>query len=235
MLAAFLPFYFAVIVAMVFHEAAHALVAYIGGDRTAYEAGQVTLNPIPHMRRAPFGMIGLPIISFYFLGFPMGFAHAPYNPYWADRYPKRAAVMSLAGPAANLILCVVVFAIFKIGFSQGIFERPIPVARMTIEELFGRVLVGRDDLGTDFLGATAKILSYIFSMNLILGLFNLLPVPPLDGAGVAEGLLPNPLGGFFRWLRTEQIYSWIGLMLAMWLCGEYLLDILIWARNLVQY
>ncbi len=78
--AAFLTWYIALVVTMVFHEAAHAWVALLGGDRTAYEAGQVTLNPVPHVQREPFGMIVLPIISFSFWGFPLGFAHAPYNP-----------------------------------------------------------------------------------------------------------------------------------------------------------
>jgi hypothetical protein len=83
------------------HEAAHALVAKLGGDTTAALGGQVSLNPIPHIRRSPFGMVVIPIISFLFSGGMIGWASAPYDPSWERRHPRRAAWMALAGPAAN--------------------------------------------------------------------------------------------------------------------------------------
>src|SRR6201984_440771 len=89
---------------MTAHEASHPFVAKCLGAPTAYLGGQVTLNPIPHIRREPFGMLLLPIISYVASGWMIGWASAPYNAAWAAQYPRRAAVMALAGPAANFFI-----------------------------------------------------------------------------------------------------------------------------------
>src|SRR6185436_16732180 len=86
------------------HEAVHAWAAFRGGDPTAYHGGQVSLDPRPHIKREPFGMLILPLISSVTSGWPIGFASAPFDPTWALRHPRRAAWMALAGPGANLAL-----------------------------------------------------------------------------------------------------------------------------------
>src|ERR1700744_4619244 len=86
------------------HEASHALVAKWGGDATAALNGQVTLNPIPHIRREFWGMVIIPIAAFLFMGQMIVWASAPFDPAWERRFPKRAALRALAGPAANFIL-----------------------------------------------------------------------------------------------------------------------------------
>src|SRR5215217_6143925 len=83
------------------HEAAHAWAAKRGGDLTAYHGGQVSLSPVPHIRREPFGMLVLPLASSLLTGWPFGYASAPYDREWARREPRKAAWMALAGPAAN--------------------------------------------------------------------------------------------------------------------------------------
>ena len=89
-------FYVTLIISLTAHEAAHALFAMLGGDRTAYYAGQVTLNPIPHMQREPFGTIVLPLLVLLMSNGSMcfGFAHAPIDPIWAYHNPRKAALMS---------------------------------------------------------------------------------------------------------------------------------------------
>src|SRR5260370_39565613 len=84
------------------HEASHALVAKLGGDDTAERGGQVTLNPIPHIRREPWGMVVVPILAFLFAKSMIGWARAPVDPEWERRYPTRAVVVGCAGPAANV-------------------------------------------------------------------------------------------------------------------------------------
>ena len=215
-----LTWYLALIVAMVFHEAAHALVAKLGGDLTAYEAGQVTINPIPHMQREPFGTILMPLLSLYFMGFPLGFAHAPYNPYWADAHPKRAALMSAAGPVSNLLLAGLLFAIMKIGLAADWFEYPldgIGLGRGGGGLIEVQMLAARDGAESGLGYAFARVLPVLFFMNLLLGVFNLIPFPPLDGAGIAEGALPGKLGGFFRLLRSNSSYAMMGLFASWWL------------------
>ncbi|MCA8963725.1 MAG: site-2 protease family protein [Planctomycetes bacterium] len=150
------------------HEAAHATFAMLGGDRTALEGGQVTLNPLPHMQREPFGMVMLPLLSLWMSGanWCFGYASTPYNPIWAYRHPKRAALMSAAGPLANVLLAAIAFAVLY--------------------------FVGRPDGGTE--EAVRRIAGTFLLLNLLLAVFNLIPLPPLDGAGVVQGLLPKTRG-----------------------------------------
>ncbi len=227
----YITLYVTVIIAMVLHEAAHAWVAYKGGDPTAYEGGQVTLNPIPHMAREPFGTIILPILGIMWIGFPMAFAHAPYNPYWADRYPKRAALMSAAGPLANLLAVVLLVGFVWIGRQAGLFELytgpMIADGRLAIDKM----VLGFDDPETGPLFALAQITSLLIFMNLLLFVFNLLPVPPLDGAGVAEGLLPGPAANVFRQLRRNPFISIVGILIAINVVPEILWPFFFFVRD----
>ena len=97
------------------HEASHALVAKLGGDDTADRAGQVTLNPVPHIRREPWGMVVIPLVSFLFFGWMIGWASAPYNPEWQARHPRRGGLMALAGPAANFALMGIAAILIRVG------------------------------------------------------------------------------------------------------------------------
>ena len=83
-------FYLVFLFSTVLHEAAHAWTALRGGDPTAYHGGQVSLDPRPHIRREPFGMIMLPLISLAASGWIFGYASAPYDPRWAEQHPRRA-------------------------------------------------------------------------------------------------------------------------------------------------
>src|SRR5260221_13353403 len=101
------------------HEAAHALVAKLGGDETAAEGGQVTLNPIPHIRRSPYGMVLVPIVSFLLGGWMIGWASAPFDPAWQRQYPRRSAWMALAGPSANFALILLAWLSILVGIVIG--------------------------------------------------------------------------------------------------------------------
>jgi len=106
------------------HEASHALAAKIGGDTTAALGGQVSLNPIPHIRRSPFGMVVFPILSFFLSGGGMiGWASAPYDPLWERRHPRRSAWMALAGPAANFTLMLLAVVALRVGIYFQLFHR----------------------------------------------------------------------------------------------------------------
>src|SRR5689334_22260672 len=81
------------------HEAMHALAAYRVGDPPAYLGGQVSLSPLPHIRREPIGMLVVPLLTAFTAGWAVGWASTPYDPRWAARHPRRAAIMAAAGPA----------------------------------------------------------------------------------------------------------------------------------------
>ncbi|MGF1508973.1 MAG: site-2 protease family protein [Myxococcota bacterium] len=187
------------------HEAAHALVAKWGGDRTAHEAGQVSLSPIPHIRREPFGTVIVPLVS-YFLnqgGWMLGWASAPFNPIWAHRHPRRAAWMAAAGPAANFCIAFIVGVILSVGVLSGTFEAPSSVS-------FTRLAIGPDGAPT----AATTLLSILFTLNLLLGTFNLLPVPPLDGHAVVGLVLSDDNARRWSEFARDPTFSILGLVLA---------------------
>ena len=119
-----LVYYVVFLFSTTLHEAAHAWVAKRGGDLTAYHGGQVSLDPRPHIRREPFGMVLLPILSVLISGWPFGYASAPYDPRWAERHPRRAALMALGGPASNLSLVLLAGLLIRIGYLTGLLNAP---------------------------------------------------------------------------------------------------------------
>lgn len=192
------------------HEAAHALAAKLGGDLTAFHGGQVSIDPLPHIRREPFGMVLVPILSFLFGGWMMGWASAPYDPDWAYRYPHRAAWMSLAGPAANFALLLLAAAGIHAGLAFHIFHLPDSAN-------FTQVVEANAAGATD---AFATLLSILFSLNLLLFTFNLLPIPPLDGFSVAGLLLSQDRARRLEEVgRSARTFSYAGLLLGWRLFG----------------
>ena len=186
------------------HEAAHAFVAWRLGDPTAYHGGQVSLNPVPHIAREPIGMLVLPLLTSLTQGWALGWASAPYDPHWADRYPKRAAIMSTAGPAGNLLIALLALGLLKVGLASGWFMAP---DRVSFDSLVEMASGG----GPNFL---TTILSVFLVLNVFLGVFNLLPLPPLDGASVITLFLPEPLAVRMRELATSAVFSVVGLVVA---------------------
>ena len=193
------------------HEASHAFVAMLGGDLTAYHGGQVTLNPVPHILRSPFGTIIVPIISFAWMGWMIGWASAPYDPNWAVKYPRRAAWMAAAGPAANFIIFIAAFIFIKVGLGLGIFSSP-EVSELFANERLNLTRFVIADAGM-WLGV-AKLLSVFLVLNLILLLFNLLPFPPLDGSGVITLFMSEQTALRFTNFLSQPMYSLLGLVLA---------------------
>ncbi len=153
-----------VLLAITSHEAAHGIVAYWLGDDTAYRQGRVSLNPWRHID--PFGTIVLPILLFLTGGFLFGFAKPVPTNASRMRSPRRDMVLvALAGPGMNIGLAVLSAALIYVAVWLP------PVA-----EVWAR-----------------SVLEASVYFNLILAIFNLLPLPPLDGSHVIASLLPRPL------------------------------------------
>jgi len=203
-LADAITWYVVFLFSVTFHEAAHAWTALRGGDRTAYAGGQVTIDPIPHIRREPIGMLLAPILTLATLGWPLGWASAPLDPFWALRHPKRAAWVSLAGPLSNLLLVFVAAGAIWAGIAGGVFEAPMTAHR---EQVVASVTGGTWE-------GLAFVLSCFFYMNLVLFAFNLLPIPPMDGAGALPLLLPGDLGERFLASMRSPMLSLLGIYLA---------------------
>ena len=215
MIANLIVWYLVFVLSTTCHEYAHALVAYKGGDSTAYEGGVLSLDPLPHIRRSPFGMVLVPLVSFVQMGWMIGWASVPYDPEWARRNPGKQALMSLAGPAANLILAALAVVAIKILIASGVFLAPEQASFTRI------VAVAGDPDYRSPMGAVAMALSVMVNLNVLLGLFNLIPVPPLDGAGVVEGALPRYTGSFYARLNETPMMGLLGLIVA-WQLFSYI-------------
>ena len=202
-----LAWYVVFLFSTVLHEAAHAFAAMRGGDLTAYHGGQVSLDPMPHIRREPLGTVLIPVLAFIWGGWMIGWASTPYDPLWAARHPRRSAWMALAGPAANLLLVCVAFALLKIGLHTGFFTRPEDV-------LIGQLVAGA---AGGWSMAAAMMVSIMFSLNLILLTFNLLPLPPLDGSSALILFLPEQLAGRYQELTRHRIFAIMGIVAAWYI------------------
>jgi Zn-dependent protease len=166
------------VVAIILHEISHGVVALWFGDDTAKRAGRLTLNPVPHID--PVGSIVLPAMG-ALAGLPV-FGYAKPVPVNVQRlrHPRRDIVfVSLAGPATNFLLMAI----------AAVVSRSLLHNRSAIASAIDR-------------GGSDLLLQVVFSfavVNLLLGLFNLLPIPPLDGSALLERLLPAAwLPGWYR-------------------------------------
>jgi Zn-dependent protease len=172
-----------IILAITLHEASHGYVAWKLGDDTAYQLGRVTFNPLRHID--PMGTIILPALLVFTTGFMFGYAKpVPVN-YRRLRQPRRDMVLvAAAGPASNLLIAL----------AAAVGLHLIP------------------DTATVTTAVISQMLGYCIFFNVIIGVFNMIPLPPLDGGRVAVGLLPNPLA--YRLARLER-YGIIILLIAL--------------------
>jgi Zn-dependent protease len=205
-----LLWYVAFLFSTTLHEASHAFAAFRLGDRTAYEGGQLTLNPIPHIRREPFGTVVVPIISYLIGGWMIGWASVPYDRQWAYDNPRSSAKMSAAGPAANLLLALLAALAIRLGMMWGLFFPPDSID-------FAHVI---DATGEGTLTTVAAFINVMFSLNLLLFIFNLLPIPPLDGSGVVPLFLREDRARKYLKLVRNPSFSFLGIVVA-WNIFDY--------------
>ncbi len=170
----------AVIVAITLHEAAHGYAAWALGDDTAKQAGRLSLNPLRHIDR--FGTLILPgllilgqVLTIGRVSFMFGWAKPVPVSAWRFRHPRQGmALVAAAGPAMNFFLAW----------------------------LTALALHGLSGIEGDAADALDEMMSLFVLSNLVLGLFNLLPIPPLDGGRIAVGILPGRLAAI--WAKLER-------------------------------
>lgn len=199
----------------IFHEVAHGLVADRFGDPTARLAGRLTLNPIKHID--PIMSIMLPLLLIL-SGSPVIFGAAkpvPIDPFNLKEGQKDIALVSLAGPLTNIILAIAGTVIFRVFFPEFSLLQ-IVYSYPTISSFFGLL---------------AYFVAFIVHLNLLLAIFNLLPIPPLDGSKVFALLLPKELA--FLYLSLSSVGFFIIFFLLLFPIGGLSLGSLIF--NLVSF
>ena len=177
-----------VLIAITFHEYAHAWAAYKLGDDTAKSQGRLSLNPLKHMD--PIGIVMLLFLGFGW-GRPVEIDSRNFNRNISVR--KAEAIVSIAGPLANFILAIVFSAIYGVLIKFNALTSMDTRTALTI----------------------ITILQSIISINIGLGVFNLIPLPPLDGSKIIMPLLPNKAKEFF--INNEQIFYIIFVLI--WITG----------------
>jgi Zn-dependent protease len=184
------------------HEFSHGLAAWRLGDSTAKDAGRLTLNPIAHID--PIGSILMPIIGM-FSGFMFAWAKpVPYNPYNLRDQKFGDLKVALAGPFSNLIIAVV----------AGLASRFVPISFEMKQALIftDRSMVLNLTHGS-FWAAAYLILTLVILYNLVLFVFNLVPIPPLDGSKIIYTLLPYDLKN--KWAAYEDKFIIVLFILIM--------------------
>ena len=183
---------FPILIAVTFHEAAHAFVAYRLGDNTAFQLGRVSFNPFRHID--PFGTVILPaMLVFAHSPFLFGYAKpVPVN-YRNLNNPRLDMVwVALAGPVTNILLgLIAALAIHALSLA------PAGSARWIAENIWNAI-----------------------RFNAVLAVFNMMPIPPLDGGRVAVGLLPRPLASALARLEPFGMLILIALLILLPLAGS---------------
>ncbi len=171
-----LPAYLVFLFSFVVHESAHAWASCRLGDGTARY--YISLNPLPHIRRTPLGMVVIPLLTYFTLGWPLGFASVPVNYLWAQQHPRRYGLVSLAGPVANVLLATVFTLIY--GITLVVFRK-----------------TGADISPENMI---FEVFRLAIQLNMVLAIFNIIPVPPLDGSAIACLFIPK--GSLLPYLKV---------------------------------
>lgn len=171
---------------VVIHEVSHGYAALALGDHTAEYEGRLTLNPMKHLD--PVGSFLIPLLGYLSGGIIIGWAKpVPFNPYNLRNQRWGEALVAVAGPLSNLVIAVIFAVIIRAGLGANFATQP-------------------------FLFLTG----YLVFINIILAIFNLIPIPPLDGSKIFFALLPNGLQNFRRSLERYGMVLVLIFVFVLW-------------------
>ncbi len=180
------------LMSVVIHEVSHGYSAYLLGDPTAKNAGRLTLNPLAHLDM--MGSFIVPLIAYFSFGFAFGWAKpVPYNPYNLSNQKWGDAIVAVAGPASNLIMAIIFGLIIR-------FSSYMEITNMVFLEAAQLVVL----------------------INLVLMVFNLIPIPPLDGSKILFTLIP------YKYVEIRQVierYSFLLILFVIFFLWKLIIPI----------
>jgi Zn-dependent protease len=198
----------------VLHEVAHGYEAERLGDDTARRAGRLTLNPLKHLD--PFMSFILPAILFLTTGFFFGGAKpVPYNPNNLKNPRVDAVKVAFAGPITNLFIALVF----------GIIGVVLPIAQSAKDLLFNDVITGNAPVFNTSLEGIYFFFLIIVFINILLGIFNLVPIPPLDGSKLLFLVLP-PTPGSYKFMYFMERWGLILVLLFVFFGFQFITPII---------
>lgn len=172
------------IMSIVVHEVSHGFMALWLGDKTAQYEGRLNFNPLKHLD--PVGSVFVPMLGYLFGGIIIGWAKpVPFNPYNLRNQRWGEALVALAGPLSNILLAIIFSLLIRLSISQGFATQSF-----------------------------IYLSSYLVFVNIVLCLFNLVPIPPLDGSKILFSIFPN---GFRRLLAHLESYGFVLVLLFIFL------------------
>jgi len=192
------------IMSVVIHEVSHGYAARMLGDHTAEYQGRLTLNPLKHLDFV--GSFLVPLLAYMFGGFLFGWAKpVPYNPYNLKPGRWSEAIVAGAGPASNIAVALFFGLLLRISSANPVYP-----------DLFG--------------GAFIQIVAAIVFINILLAIFNLVPIPPLDGSKLLFALFPNKLFELRSFFERYGMMLVIFFILFLW---QSIFPLILWLFQLI--
>lgn len=190
------------VMSVVIHEVSHGYVASMLGDQTAKYQGRLTLNPLKHLDFV--GSFLVPSLSYFLGGFIFGWAKpVPYNPYNLKPGRWSEAAVAVAGPASNIALALIFGLLLRIGVSSG----------------------------ASWAGpAFVQITTLIVFINILLAIFNLMPIPPLDGSKLLFTILPDRL---YKLREFLERYGLVLVLVFIFFLWQFIFPVIVWLLRLI--
>jgi Zn-dependent protease len=196
------------------HEVAHGYEAERLGDDTARRAGRLTLNPLKHLD--PFLSLIMPLVLFFTTGFFFaGMKPVPYNPNNLKDPRTGAVKVALAGPATNLLIALVF----------GVLAALVPIAGTAKDALFNAIASGGAPVFAGSLDGAYFFFLIVIYINVLLGIFNLVPIPPLDGSKLLFLVLP-PTPGTYKFMYFMERWGLIFVLIFVFFGFQFIFPVI---------